>query len=291
MLDGYSVGDGDIDILWHCSYCIHILWASKHFSYNILLHFFERRKHSAVFVLAMNPLLWNTALYRTPHQKIRFVRVCRGFFRGDMVPVSVFIDRIFKYLPKHVCWKKQKRKRTRDRKWKGSSSAWLRFYWNILTPPLYKWNILFSIPFFLLGMAIILSYALGLPFSSILCSFLLLFHFYLDSLDSLSSLFLFLGLRKLLFIFASQHSFKFKCLPFQWGYFNKVHLNSVNMHVFQLWDLSIHIESADDPDTPSPLNVNITEYYLYSTSILNNITSPAVLEKRTEKCFYGAPTM
>jgi len=58
-----------------------------------------------------------------------------------------------------------------------------------------------------------------------------------------------------------------------------------------LWDLSIHIDSADDPDTPSPLNVNITEYYLYSTSILNNITSPAVLEKRTGKCFYGAPTM
>ena len=37
---------------------------------------------------------------------------------------------------------------------------------------------------------------------------------------------------------------------------------------------------------------NITEYYLYSTSImLNNVTTPSVLESRTEKCFYGAPTM
>ena len=66
-------------------------------------------------------------------------------------------------------------------------------------------------------------------------------------------------------------------------------ISTINL---QLWDLSIHIDSNDDPDTPSPLNVNITEYYLYSTSImLNNVTTPSVLESRTEKCFYGAPTM
>lgn len=59
----------------------------------------------------------------------------------------------------------------------------------------------------------------------------------------------------------------------------------------QIWELSIRIDSKDDPHAPSPLNVNITEYYLYSTSLINNKTSSSMLETKTDKCFYGAPTM
>eukprot|EP00795_Rhopilema_esculentum_P012626 gene12626-3332_t len=58
-----------------------------------------------------------------------------------------------------------------------------------------------------------------------------------------------------------------------------------------VWNLGIRIESKDDPDTPSPLNVNITEYYLYSTNVFKNDSLASIPESKTESCFYGAPTM
>ena len=60
----------------------------------------------------------------------------------------------------------------------------------------------------------------------------------------------------------------------------------------QIWKLGITLDSKDDPDIPSALHVNVTEYYLYSSSILlSNATKSTELQGRTGTCFYGPPTM
>eukprot|EP00794_Sanderia_malayensis_P016650 gene16650-18340_t len=61
----------------------------------------------------------------------------------------------------------------------------------------------------------------------------------------------------------------------------------------KIWKLGIRIDSKNDPDAPSPLHVNITEYYLYSLTEFEPINSTALtdLGNHVGSCYHGPVTM